>query len=62
MKVASATLTVEAKWTEVFSIRLDNRGDIVLDGEPSTALFQHGPRSLTETQWTSTLGVVAVTN
>lgn len=60
-KLASATLTLGWFPEEYLSVRLENRGDFVLDAEPTRAVFQKGVRDTTDHQLTTTLGVVAST-
>jgi hypothetical protein len=57
---ASGTLTIDAMIADFLLIRLDNRGDFQLDGTPDQA-FPKGVRDTADTQFTTTLGVIATT-
>ncbi|MBE7479476.1 MAG: porin [Polyangiaceae bacterium] len=61
-ELASATLTVEARPTENLILRLENRGDFVLKGEPDEEIFREKVRDGSSKLFTTTLGVVVTTN
>jgi hypothetical protein len=61
-ELASATLTFEARPTENLILRWENRGDFVLNAEPSKKIFQENERDSASKLFTSTLGVVVTTN
>jgi hypothetical protein len=61
-QLASATLTVEARPTENLILRLENRGDFVLDADPDNDVFREKVRDGSSTLFTTTLGVVVTTN
>jgi hypothetical protein len=65
LQLCTATLTLEAAPNDFLSLRLEGRGDFVLDGEEGDAgkdLFQKGVRERTAHMITTTLGVVVTTN
>lgn len=61
-EIATATLTLEARPTENMIFRLEQRGDFVLEGEPSKDIFREHEREAKSRVWTTTLGVVLTTN
>lgn len=60
--LATGTLTLEARPTDNLILRLENRGDFVLSGEPSRNVFKKGERETSDQLFTTTLGVVVTTN
>lgn len=60
--LASATLTVEARPTENLILRLENRGDFVLDAKPDGEIYREKMRDSSDKLFTSVLGVVVQTN
>lgn len=60
-KLASATLTIEARASENLILRWENRGDFVLDADPTKKIFQEDVRDGSQRLFTSTLGVVVTT-
>ena len=61
-KLASGTLTLEARPSDNLILRLDTRGDFVVDGEPSKKIFREHERDKASKLITTTLGVVVTTN
>ena len=62
LTLATATLTLEARPTENLILRLENRGDFVLDASPNKEIFQKAERDSAKNLLTTTLGVVVTTN
>ncbi len=62
LTLATATLTLEARPSDNLILRLENRGDFVLDATPSKDLFQKKERDTASSLMTTTLGVVVTTN
>lgn len=62
LALATGTLTIEAKPTDNLILRLENRGDFVLDGSPSKDVFTEKARDASDMLLTTTLGVVVTTN
>jgi hypothetical protein len=62
LALATGTLTIEAKPTDNLILRLENRGDFVLDGSPSKEIFTEKARDASDMLLTTTLGVVVTTN
>lgn len=60
--LATGTLTIEAKPTSNLLLRLDARGDFMVDGTPSKDVFTKELRDTKSNQYTTTLGVVVMTN
>nr|HMR08461.1 hypothetical protein [Polyangiaceae bacterium] len=58
----TATLTLEAMPTENFLIRLENRGDFLLEGTPGTDVFRKEERGSEDKLMTTTLGIVVKTD
>jgi hypothetical protein len=61
-EIVTGTLTLEARPTENMIFRLEQRGDFVMDGEPTKDIFQEHERDTKSRVWTTTLGVVLTTN
>ena len=61
-KLATATLTLDARPTDNLIIRLENRGDFIVDGSPSKNIFREHERDTSSKLITTTLGVVVTTN
>jgi hypothetical protein len=61
-EIASGTLTLEARPTENLILRLEQRGDFVMEGEPDKDIFREHERDTKSRVWTTTLGVVVTTN
>lgn len=61
-KLASATLTIEARPSENLILRLENRGDFVLEASPDKDIYREKVRDKSSTLFTTTLGVVVTTN
>ncbi|MCC6900119.1 MAG: outer membrane beta-barrel protein [Polyangiaceae bacterium] len=59
--LASATFTVEVKPTDNLILRLENRGDFVLDASDKQ-IFREKVRDSSDKLFTTTLGVVVTTN
>jgi hypothetical protein len=62
VEIATATLTIELKPTDNLILRLENRGDFFLGGDPTQDLFQDGVRGSSDMMLTTTLGLVVTTN
>lgn len=62
VEMATATLTLEAMPTENFLIRLENRGDFLLEGTPGTDVFRKEERGSEDKLMTTTLGIVVKTD
>ncbi|MCK6533910.1 MAG: porin [Polyangiaceae bacterium] len=60
-ELASATFTVEAKPTDNLILRLENRGDFVIDASDKQ-IFREKVRDGSDKLFTTTLGVVVTTN
>ena len=60
--LGSATLTIEARPTDNLILRLDSRGDFVLDAAPDKEIFREKVRGSSDKLFTTTLGVVVTTN
>jgi len=61
-KLASGTLTFEARPTENLILRLENRGDFVLKAKPDDEIYREKVRGTGSKLITTTLGVVVTTN
>jgi hypothetical protein len=62
LKLATGTLTLEAKPNDFLLLRLEGRGDFVLAATDGKAIFKTGVRDGTSHMVTTTLGVVVTTN
>jgi hypothetical protein len=62
LAIATGTLTIEAKPTDNLILRLEGRGDFVVDGSPTQEIFQESVRDRSDMLLTTTLGVVVTTN
>jgi len=61
-KIATGTLTLEARPTDNLILRLEGRGDFVLEAEPDKEIYREKSRDTSAHVYTATLGVVVTTN